>query len=539
MDAERDRRAGRHLGPVGIDVDHGRGCTRHAGERSAEPEAAQDWHEARAADGRGDGTHRRPVYELRATPRYGRVVFSAAVSDRPCELPARELAARLRRRELSAVEALDAHLARIADRNPSLNAVVSLDADRARERAESADAAFARGELWGPLHGVPMTLKDAHDVAGMRTTVGAAEFDRVPQEDGTVAARLRHAGAVIIGHTNVAPRLSDYQSANPIFGRSSNPWDASRTPGGSSGGAAAALAAGLTPLEIGSDIGGSIRLPAHFCGVYGLKTTEHRVADTGHFRPPDGGTRSVRILGCIGPMARDLEDLALGFEIIAGPDGRDGEVPPVPLAREDPVDLSRIRLAVAPTLPGATVASSIRRQVARVADEAADAGALVEEALPDLDWRALYQLQRDLVNTVTGLFAPDGDLRDEQRTLAWYLGALERRDRFIASWEAFFAEFDGLIAPPAMSTAFPHHETGAPLEVDGQPTGYWGHGRLLGIFNVTALPAIVAPAGRDADGLPIGIQLVGPRWSEMRLLAIAQALEEAAVLPGFRPPPVR
>src|SRR6266542_3288840 len=176
--------------------------------------------------------------------------------DELCALPARELAARLRAGQVTAVDVLDAHLARVEKHNPALNAVVSLDAERARRQAEAADAALRRGEPLGPLHGVPMTIKDAYDVAGLRTTVGTPILDRVADEDSTVAARLRAAGAIVIGHTNVPPWLADYRSENPIFGRTSNPWDTTRTPGGSSGGAAAAVAAGMTPLEIGSDLAG-------------------------------------------------------------------------------------------------------------------------------------------------------------------------------------------------------------------------------------------------------------------------------------------
>jgi amidase len=247
-----------------------------------------------------------------------------------CWLPARVLARRLRQGRLRAVDALEAHLERIERHNPALNAVVSLDPQRAREQAAAADADLRRGVVRGPLHGVPMTLKDGHDVAGLRTTVGTPVLDRVADTDGTVAARLRAAGAVIVGHTNVPPWLADYQSANPIFGTTSNPWDLERTAGGSSGGAAAALAAGLTPLEVGSDLAGSQRLPAHFCGVYGLKTTERRVPATGFFRPPGGGPQPVRVLASLGPLARDLDDLQLALCVIAGPDGHDADVPPVP-----------------------------------------------------------------------------------------------------------------------------------------------------------------------------------------------------------------
>ena len=448
---------------------------------------------------------------------------SRNTGDGPCALPARVLARRLRGKQLTCAEALAAHLERIEKHNPALNAVVSLDTDRARQRAAAADAALQRGEIWGPLHGVPMTLK----VAGLRTTLGSAAFDRVADEDGTVAARLRAAGAIIIGHTNVAPLLGDYQSANPIFGRTNNPWNKERTAGGSSGGAAAALAAGMTPLEIGSDLGGSVRLPAHFCGVYGLKTTEHRVPNTGFFRSPDDVPNPVRIMNSLGPMARDLGDLQLALAIIAGPDGRDGDVPPVPLGSPGRNPLKGLRLAVAPTLPGATVATAIQQRVERVGAQVADAGANVIDRLP-----------ADLVGTITRIFDPHAHLRDEQRTLAWYLAGLERRDRIAAAWHTYFEDVDVLIVPPAMTTAFTHRDPSAAIDVDGKTVSYWDQGRPLVFANLTGLPGLVVPDGLDEDGLPIGVQLVGPRWSELRLLGIASELERANILPGFQAPPV-
>jgi amidase len=351
-----------------------------------------------------------------------------------------------------------------------------------------------------------------------------------------VAARLLAAGAIVVGHTNVPPFLADYQCANPIFGRTSNPWDTDRTPGGSSGGAAAALAAGMTPLEVGSDLAGSLRLPPHFCGVYGLKTTEHRVPLTGFFVAA-GMPRSVRILSVLGPMARDLDDLRLALGVIAGPDGLDGDVPPVPLGPRPRRPLRDLRLAVAPTLPGATVARAVREQVEGVAARAADAGASVQERLPALDWEALNELYGDLMGAVTGVFDPEAELREEQRTLAWYLDALTRRDRFAAAWEDFYRHLDALLLPPAMTTAFTHRDVGAAVDVDGRPADYGGHGALLVFCNLTGLPALTVPAGLDADGLPVGVQLVGPRWSEPRLLGIARELERAEVLPGFQPPP--
>jgi amidase len=450
---------------------------------------------------------------------------------------ARELARRLRRGEISSVEATEAHLERIEQHNPALNAVVSLDAERALGGARNADAAFARGEVRGPLHGVPMTLKDGHDVAAIRTTVGTHVLDRMPSEDGTIAARLRAAGAIVMGHSNVPPWLADYQTDNPIFGRTSNPWDIERTPGGSSGGAAAALAAGLTPLEVGSDLAGSCRLPPHFCGVYGLKTTEHRVPDTGFFRPPDGTPRSVRILGGTGPLARDLDDLELALGVVSGPDGRDSEVAPVPFEQDRGRPVDAIRLAIVPALPGATVAADITREIERVAAGASDAGAAVDTLLPEVDWEGLHRLYGDLVMTVTGLFDPTAEVPEEHRTLAWYLDALDRRDRFVALWESYFNDIDALILPPAVTTAFTHRPPGASLDVDGTDVEYGATGHSLVVFNLTGHPALVVPAGRDRGGLPIGIQIAGPRWSEARLVAIARSLEDAGILPGFRPPP--
>lgn len=453
------------------------------------------------------------------------------------ELPARVLARRIRRGQITAVDVMAAHLERIDRRNAELGAVVSLDAERARESASIADALARRGVVLGALHGVPMTLKDGNDVAGLRTTIGSPLFDRVAEADGTVAARLRAAGAIIIGHTNVPPMLADYQSDNPLFGRTSNPWDATRTAGGSSGGAAAAVAAGMTPLEIGSDLAGSLRLPAHFCGVYGLKTTEHRVPTTGFFRPPPGTPSSMRIMTTLGPLARDLDDLALALGIVAGPDALDTEVPPVPLGRRRREPLERLRLSVAPALGGATVARSIRERVERVASDAAHAGARVDDRLPEIDWLALSALFVDLVATITSLFVPGADLRDDQRTLAWYLEALARRDQLIATWESFFTHADALILPAAMASAFTHRATGAPIEVDDGVASYWELPAHLTFGNLTGLPALVVPAGADDHGLPIGIQLVGPRWSETRLLGIARALEREEILPGYRSPP--
>jgi amidase len=368
----------------------------------------------------------------------------------------------------------------------------------------------------------------------MRTTTGFPPLaDHVPQEDGTVAARLKAAGGVLIGKTNLPTLLADFQSNNPIFGRTNNPWKIERTSGGSSGGAAAALAAGMTPFDIGTDLSGSIRIPAHFCGVFGLKPTEQRVSLAGLIPglPPP---RSVRIMSCIGPMARSAEDLALLYRIIAGPDGRDTDVPPVPIEHPPEIALEKLRIAFAPTFPGLPVAADIRQAIEQLARQLDRAGAVVEQAaLPALDFSQDLRSAGELIGMLVGAFQPEADTAPT--TLAQYLEALHRRDHSMLAWEQFFQEWDALLCPAAMVTAFPHCDPGTPLRVDGQDVDYWMVSGHSTIFNYTGHPAAVLPYAQDVDGLPIGVQVVGPRWGEARLLAIASAL--SAVGSAFRRPP--
>lgn len=447
------------------------------------------------------------------------VVFSSATL----------LADAIRSRRVSAAEVLDAHLAQIDARNPALNAVVTMDAQRARERAREADEALARGEVWGPLHGVPFTLKDCHATAGMRTTCGFPPLvDYVPHQDGTVSARLKRAGGLLIGKTNVPMLLADYQTTNPLFGRTNNPWHVERTPGGSSGGAAAAVAAGMSPFEIGTDLSGSLRVPAHYCGLFGLKPTEHRVSLDGVVAGPPDAPRPIRLMSCIGPMARSAEDLSLLYRIVAGPDGRDSDVPPVPVDDLPGIALGKLRIAVAPTLPGFPLARTLRTAVEKLA---ALLGPLCEAvempAVPALDANRFFEPAQ----MALGAFQPG----KESPPLAQYLESLHRRDQFIMAWEQFFAEWDVLLCPPSMITAFPHCEQGSPLQVDDHEESYWMAHACSTWFNYTGHPAVVFPVTLDGDGLPVGVQIAGKRWDESRLLAIAQALSE--VTGGFQRPP--
>ncbi|HLO27843.1 MAG TPA: amidase [Anaerolineales bacterium] len=448
---------------------------------------------------------------------------------------ATELARAIRKKQVSAVEVLEAHLAHIAKHNSALNAIVTLDAEGACQRAQAADHALARNEIWGPLHGVPFTLKDVHSVAGMRTTAGFEPLSGyIPPQDGAIAARLKAAGAIILGKTNVPVLAGDIQTQNPIFGRTNNPWNLDRTPGGSSGGAAAALAAGLVPLEIGSDIGGSIRIPAHFCGVYGLKSTEHRVSVAGHIPDLPGSPRGVRIMGVIGPLARHIDDLELAFSIIAGADGYDTDVPPVSLKQENPPSFQGLRIAWTSAFPGVPVASEIRQAIERLAMELARQGSCVEECLPEVNFAQQRALYFELLNDVMAVFQPLPE-GAAPISMANYFMALHQRDSFIQAWEQFFDHWDGLLCPVAMTTAFEHCPTGAPILVDGEPAEYSDVVSYCGPFNLTGHPAVVLPLAKDQNGLPIGVQIVGRRWSEERLLAIAKTI--SSVTGGFQQPP--
>jgi amidase len=442
------------------------------------------------------------------------IVFSTATA----------LATAIRRKEVSALEVLDAHLSQIERHNAALNAVITLEPEQARKRARKADQALARGEVWGPLHGVPYTLKDALCTAGMRTTVGFPPLaDHVPQEDSTVAARLKGAGGILMGKTNVPLMLADYQTDNPLFGRTNNPWDLGRTPGGSSGGAAAALAAGLTPLEVGSDLSGSVRLPAHFCGVYGLKTTEHRIPITGVIPNPQHLPLSVRIMTTLGPMARSADDLTLLYSLLAGPDGMDTDVPPMPAVTDSSTDLKKLRVAVALTFPGLPVSADTRAAVLAFAHHLEHLGVQVDEAkLPSLNFTDDLTQAGSLIQMITSVFPEVPNATPT--TLGQYFTALDRRDGSIRAWEQFFGQWDMLLCPVSAITAFEHCAPGTPLALDGHDMPYQTVSAHTTIFNYTGHPALTIPYTLDKQGLPLGVQLVGRRWDEARLLRLAAAV---------------
>lgn len=435
------------------------------------------------------------------------------------EHSAGQLAQMISDREVSAVEVVEAHLAQIERHNPALNAVVTLDADGALAQARAIDSTRHNGALAG----VPITLKDCHETAGMRTTSGYPPLaDYVPAEDGTVAARLRAAGAIVVGKTNVSPLLADSQSDNEVFGRTNNPWNLSRTPGGSSGGAAAAIAARMTPLDIGSDIGGSIRMPAHCCGIAGIKPTERRVSNHGHIPDLPGHPRGARYMNSIGPMGRDIDDLALALALIEGPDGFDHDVPPritdgLPALPD--IDPARIPLAFATSFPGLPVSADTRMAIERVVGRFEAEGSQIDERLPDINVDEQLEVRATLRRYVRIFTEPT----DEPLPAEDYFHALDRRDHFIRAWQRFLND-TVLICPVMMTTAFPHCPRDTPVTVDGVEHPYSQIADYCRPFNLTGQPVVTIPVGLDRDGLPIGIQIVGPLWSDVRLLAIAKAI---------------
>jgi amidase len=455
-----------------------------------------------------------------------------------------DLAGVIRRREASAAEVVEAHLERIEATNDSINAVVTLCADDALVRAAQADAALAGGELWGPLHGVPVTVKDSFATAGVRTTVGDVSLtDNVPDADATVVARLKAAGAVLLGKSNMPPFGRNFQTDNEIFGRTNNPWDLSRTPGGSSGGGTAAVVAGMVPLELGGDFAGSIRVPAHYCGVHAIKPTEFLV-------PGYAGGGAIRHMVQSGPIARSVEDVALGLRLIAGPDGGTYEVPPVALPEPPHRALSTYTVGLAAELSGARPSQVVRSSITTVAARLTEAGCRLQEVVPEgWTFTTLMETWAELGYAEVGsamddearetcrqelLLAPDSEdalLRGAYRGLSadnrLFAQTLQRRDELSRALDRVLDEVDVMLMPTAMTTAIPHWETRAPIPVDGRQETYWTVG--LGYTtpcNLTGHPAVTCPLGLGEDGLPVSVQAVGRRWGDMELLGFAQRLAE-------------
>lgn len=463
------------------------------------------------------------------------------------------MAEQVRAGEISPVELVDAHLARIEKLNPKLNAFVCMDADRARARAKSAEAAVAAPggkNALGSLHGVPISIKSSVDVAGLSCECGSElRKGYVPESDAPLVARLRGAGAIILGNTNVPEFLMAYETDNLLYGRTNSPWDLARTPGGSSGGEAAAIAAGCSAGGVGSDGGGSIRIPAHFAGICGLKPTPGRIPSTAHF-PGSAGPFSY--LGVVGPMARTIRDVERLFEVMAGPDPGDPASAPVALRRWKEDEVRRLRVAYFEEDGAIPVTPETAAAVRKAADALRQRGFEVEAWRPDnLD--RIWQYWWNLFGRAGQMaFSPllDGHdsaisplLREFRRWVgeekplggAELLNTLLGRDVLRNAFLAKMERFPILLCPACAVPAFKHGEREWNVG-SGRKVEYLKAMAYSQWFNLLGNPAAVVPVGTSPEGLPIGVQIVGRPWEEEAVLAVAAKIEDACG--GFRRPPV-
>jgi amidase len=477
---------------------------------------------------------------------------------------ATEMLAALRARRIGAVELLDAHRRRIERHNPELNAIVELDFERARGDAEAADTRRQRGDD-APLLGLPMTLKESINVRGLRTTVGMSMWkDFRSEHDAPVTIRVKRAGAVVMAKTNVPQMLADWQSSNPVYGRTNNPWDLARTPGGSTGGGAAALAAGLTPLEFGSDIGGSIRVPAAFCGVYGHRPSETAMPRSGQFPFPPMPNAAV-VMGVQGPMARGADDLELALGVAGGADtGEDvAWTLAIPPARHE--RLAAYRVAVLPAVDWVPVDAEVAAALEQVVARLGGLGCRVKTAQPEGfgDHRRHYALYLTLLAAVTSSRVPPDQRRARLEVLRarddeWsrasqagiesaapdYIAWIGQREAYRAAWRAFFREWDVVLAPAFFTPAYPHWDRPWPNTPESDRKTVEINGRTvleeLGLFfpsvaTLAGQPATAFPAGLTRAGLPIGLQAIGPYLEDRTPIRFASLL--ARELGGFVRPP--
>jgi len=441
---------------------------------------------------------------------------------------AKELAAAVRTKSISALELTDAAIARIESLDGPINAVVVRDFDRARDQARQVDLAVAKAADL-PLAGVPMTVKESFNVAGLPTTFGL-EFakDYRPTEDADAVRRLKAAGAVILGKTNVPAGLTDYQSDNPIYGRTNNPHDLARSPGGSSGGSAAALAAGMVPLELGSDAGGSIRVPASFCGVFGHLSSFDIISLEG-FGPPGGGMIAQgRNWAAAGPMARDPGDLALALAVLAGVEGRNAAAYRLALPPPRHARLRGYRVFVLTEHPTASVDSEIVAAIDALAAQLEKAGAAVSrhsELLPSL---AESQALVERFTEVARARMPSLGGPPPKATVKHYVDCITAQEVIRRQWDAFFKAFDVVIGPCYATPAFPHISVPDPwpglnrtLRIDGAEVAYAPQHAWPLMAGMPQLPATVAPIGRTRGGLPIGAQFIGPFLEDLTTIAFA------------------
>ncbi|MEY2458911.1 MAG: amidase [Acidimicrobiaceae bacterium] len=453
-----------------------------------------------------------------------------------------ELAAAVAKKEVSSRELLDLFVARSEKLDESVHAVVTLDLDRARAAATTADDATARGESFGPLHGLPITIKDAIETEGIRSTGGAIELtDHVPTADAPVVAQLKAAGAIVYGKTNLPRWSGDLQSYNEIFGTTNNPWDLTRGPGGSSGGPAAAVACGLTSFEVGTDIGGSIRIPSHFCGTFGLKPSFGVVPQRGYLDRVDGGLTDSDI-NVFGPMARSADDLELLLDLLAGPAPEQAPAWRIDLPAPRHDSLSGVRIAVKFEDDSVAIDRSYLDVLRATVDRLAEAGAKIEEAklpVPMADQTLMFGGL--ILPAITPSMSDDvADVMSGSH-LAW-LKLQDQRALMQQAWADWFATgIDAFLCPVTPTPAFLHNQAGdmmtRTLEVNGEDRSYIENTTWTGLIGVVGLPSAVPPLPRTANGLPVGVQVVTPYLHDRTAIRLAGLIAEASG-GGYEPPPI-
>lgn len=467
-----------------------------------------------------------------------------------------QMLAALQSGDISSSELVELHIERIESCDGALNAIPVRTFDRAREAAMAADVRRAGGES-ATLLGLPMTLKESTQVAGLPQSAGLVDLKEYrPARDGIIARRVFAAGACLLGKTNVPVALEDWQADSPVYGRTNNPWDVTRTPGGSTGGGAAALAAGMTPLEIGSDIGGSIRVPAAFCGLYGHRPSESAIPRSGAF-PFGDVDNPAFVMAVQGPLARTMADIELLFDVVAGPgEGEDAgwqlALPPSPHDT-----LSGFRVAIMPPTPLARPSIAMQEKLDELVSFLGRAGATVGEAMPALDQYAYFADYHTLLSVLTSVGMPREER--EQRAQAandstdefvvaslaglvldanGYLKLLSRREHARAVWREFFNDWDVLVCPTALDVAF-KHQTGPwdqrLLDIDGRSVEYISNIVYPMWAILTGQPATAFPAGLSANGLPVGLQAIGPYLGDRTTMQFARLLERE--WHSFEPPP--
>ena len=469
------------------------------------------------------------------------------------------LASAIAAKEVSSLELTDMYIDRVESIEPDINAVVVKDFERGREAARAADSAIAAGKARGPFHGVPMTIKEAYDIKGLPTTWGFPEFEHnIATADSEMVVKMKRAGAHFFGKTNVPRSLADFQSFNDIYGTTNNPWHLERTPGGSSGGSAAALAAGLTGLEAGSDIGGSIRNPAHFCGIYGHKPTWGVVSDAGHALPGQVAPADIAV---VGPMARSAEDLKISMEVSAGAASHDVVGWQLKLPKPSKTQLRDFRVAIWTNDDMAPVSQEISDRVQSIGDMLSRLGATVSDsARPEIDIEESHDTYSSLLWGVMGAELSAEEKRDYHARL----GQLDPNDHSIAAnmirysiqshgnwaehnnkrflirqrWQRFFNDWDIVICPQTATTAFPQDEEEyleRKIIVDNVEQDYFQQVFWSGLVTVAHLPSTVFPTGLSQAGLPIGLQAVGAEFNDYITIDFTRLM--AQEIGGFIPPP--